>query len=92
MLKSRYTLIHTGITTLVGACNSALGRAACTLYLAKCGADVTDVAPAHRGDAAGAGAGGVFRAKLITIMESPETDKKFAGLTEDTRGPSLVPL
>ena len=34
----------------------------------------------------------VFRAKLITIMESPETDKKFPGLTEDTRGPSLVPL
>ena len=34
----------------------------------------------------------LFRAKLITIMESPETDKKFAGLTEDTRGPSLVPL
>ena len=45
-----------------------------------------------RWDTAGAGAGGVFRAKLITIMESPETDKKFAGLTEDTRGPSLVPL
>ena len=60
------------------------------LYLGNCGADVTDVAPAHRGDTAGAG--GVFRAKLITIMESPETDKKFAGLTEDTRGPSLVPL
>ena len=62
-------------------------------YLGNCGADVTDVTPAHRGDTAGAGAGagGVFRAKLITIMESPETDKKFAGLTEDTRGPSLVP-
>ena len=62
MLKS--TLIHAGITTLDGACNSALGRAACILYLAKCGADVTDVAPAHRGDTAGAGAGGVVQGKI----------------------------
>ena len=79
------TLIYAGITPVDGACK-------CILYLAKCGYNVTDVAPGHRGDTAGAGAGGVFRAKLITIMESPETDKKFPGLTEDTRGPSLVPL
>ena len=81
------TLIYAGITPVDGACK-------CILYLdlAKCGNNVTDGAPGHRGDTAGAGAGGVFRAKLITIMESPETDKKFPGLTEDTRGPSLVPL
>ena len=70
------------------------GACKCILYLdlAKCGNNVTDVAPGHRGDTAGAG--GVVQGKINNnkIMESPETDKKFPGLTEDTRGPSLVPL
>ena len=50
-----------------GTCTSALGtRQGCILYLGNCGADVTDVAPAHRGDtaAAGAGAGGHVQGKI----------------------------
>ena len=43
-------------------CTSALGRAACIQYLGNCSADVTNVAPAHRGDAAGAG--GVVQGKI----------------------------
>ena len=64
MLKIKSTLIHAGITPVEGACTSALGRAACIQYLAKCGADVTDVTPAHRGDTAGAGAGAVVQGKI----------------------------
>ena len=51
--------IYAGITPVDGACK-------CILYLdlAKCGGNnVTNVAPGHRGDTAGAGAGGV-RAKI----------------------------
>ena len=40
------------------------GACKCILYLAKCGNNVTDVAPGHREDAAGAGAGGVVQGKI----------------------------
>ena len=51
------TLIYAGITPVDGACK-------CILYLdlAKCGNNVTDVAPGHRGDTAGAG--GVVQGKI----------------------------